>query len=68
MIRLSALALLTVFIFTSCEDKKEREKLEMENEELLAELNRAQMSVATLEEVGSLMDSIDKARSDLKLE
>jgi chromosome segregation ATPase len=68
MIRLTAFALLTAFIFTSCGDKKEREKLEMENEELQAELNRAQMSVATLEEVGSLMDSIDQARNALKLE
>ncbi len=40
----------------------------MENEELRAELNRAQMAVSTLEEVGTLMDSIDNARNALKLE
>ena len=40
----------------------------MENEELRAELARAQMAVSTLEEVGTLMDSIDNARNALKLE
>ena len=40
----------------------------MENEELRAELNRALVAAATLEEVGSLMDSIDLARNALKLE
>ena len=40
----------------------------MENEELKAELTRAQMAVSTLEEVGSLIDSIDKARNALQLE
>lgn len=68
MIRLSALALLSILIFVSCGDKEAQEKLVMENEELRAELTRAQMSASTLEEVGSLMDSIDVARNALKLE
>ncbi len=68
MKQLSALALLTVLIFISCGDKEAQEKLIMENEELRAELTRAQMSASTLEEVGSLMDSIDIARNALKLE
>lgn len=68
MIRLFTLALLTSLIFISCGTKEEREKLIMENEELKAELTRAQMSALTLEEVGSLMDSIDIARNALKLE
>ncbi len=56
------------FMVFSCVPKKEKEQLEMQNEELRAELTRAQLAVATLEEVGSLMDSIDKARNALKLE
>lgn len=68
MIRLSALALLSILFFVSCGDKEAHEKLVMENEELRAELTRAQMSASTLEEVGSLMDSIDVARNALKLE
>lgn len=68
MARLSIHTLIILFFLFSCGDKEENEKLLMENEELKAELNRAQMSVSTLEEVGSLMDSIDKARNALKLE
>lgn len=66
--RLSALALLSFMLFVSCGDKQAQEKLVMENEELRAELTRAQMSASTLEEVGSLMDSIDVARNALKFE
>jgi chromosome segregation ATPase len=62
------LYLLAGFIVFSCVPKAEKEKLEMENEELRAELTRAQMAVTTLEEVGTLMDSIDKARNALKLD
>lgn len=59
------MALVVVF---SCVPKEEKEKVEMENEELKAELARAQIAVSTLEEVGVLMDSIDKARNALKIE
>jgi len=55
-------------IIFSCVPKKEKEQLEMQNDELRAELARAQLAVSTLEEVGSLMDSIDNARNALKLE
>ena len=60
--------LTATFIVFSCVPKAEKEQVEMENEELKSELARAQMAVSTLEEVGSLMDSIDKARNALKLE
>jgi len=62
------LCMLMGIMTLACVSKEEKEKLEMENEELRAELNRAQMAVATLEEVGSLIDSIDEARDALKLE
>lgn len=63
-----ALYLLACLAAFSCVPTAEKEKLEMENEELRAELTRAQMAVSTLEEVGTLMDSIDKARDALKLD
>lgn len=68
MKRLVLLSLITAFFLASCMDKEENEKLKMENEVLTAELTRAQLAVSTLEEVGSLIDSIDKARNALKLE
>lgn len=52
----------------SCVSKDENEKVKMENEELKAELTRAQLAVSTLEEIGTLIDSIDVARNALKLE
>lgn len=63
---------ITLFTFVllaafSCVPKAEKEKLEMENEELKAELTRAKMAATTLEEVGALMDSIDVARNALEL-
>lgn len=68
MKRTIALYLIAVLMTYACVPKEEKEKLEMENEELRAELTRAQMAVSTLEEVGTLIDSIDKARNALKLE
>jgi chromosome segregation ATPase len=68
MKRSIALYLFAGLITFACVPKAEKEKLEMENEELKAELTRAQMAVSILEEVGSLMDSIDNAREALKLE
>lgn len=59
---------ITLLFAYSCISKKEKEELVMQNEELQAELNRAQMAVSMLEEVGSLMDSIDEARNALKIE
>ena len=47
---------------------KENDQVLLENEELKAELTRANLGVSTLEEVGSLIDSIDKARNALQLE
>lgn len=60
--------LLVLIISFSCVPKADKEKVEMENEELKAELNRAQVAITTLEEVGALMDSIDKARNALKIQ
>lgn len=57
-----------LFYFTGCEMQKENEDLKMENEELRANLNRAQAAATTLEEVGALIDSIDQARNTLRLE
>jgi len=64
---ISIIALVVIFAI-SCVPKSENEKVVMENEELKAELARAQMAASTLEEVGALMDSIDKSRNALKLE
>jgi len=65
----SPVLLFIAFLFLfSCVSKKENDQVLMENEELKAELTRAQMAVSTLEEVGSLIDSIDKARNALQLE
>jgi chromosome segregation ATPase len=68
MKRTIALYLISGLITYACVPKAEKEKLEMENEELRAELTRAQMTVSTLEEIGSLIDSIDKARNALRIE
>lgn len=65
---LIAIVFTALTLVFSCVPKSEKEQVDMENEELKAELARAQMAVSTLEEVGTLMDSIDKARNALKLE
>jgi len=63
-----ALYMMAGLLVFSCVPKKEKEQLEMQNQELRSELARAQLAVSTLEEVGNLMDSIDLARNALKLE
>ncbi len=68
MKKILILFLPALLFFTGCQMKKENEQLKMENEELKADLNRAQTAAATLEEVGALMDSIDKARNALRIE
>ena len=65
---LTALSLISVLFLFSCGSSEENEKIQMENEELKAELTRVQMTISTLGEVGSLIDSIDKARNALRLE
>lgn len=52
----------------SCGTKEENERLKNENQELEAELRRAKVGMETLEEIGSLMDSIDVAREAIQLE
>lgn len=61
------LIFISFFVF-SCTLKDENEKLKMENEELAAELSRAQAGVATLEQIGELMDSIDAKRDVIQLD
>ena len=63
-----ALFFVLSLILFSCVSKKENDQVLLENEELKSELTRAQLAVSTLEEVGTLMDSIDKARNALSLE
>jgi chromosome segregation ATPase len=50
-----------------CQDKEQAEMLQRENEELKAELTRAQAAVQTFEQVGTLIDSIDRMRNTLAL-
>lgn len=59
---------IAVLLIASCGQNKETERLRLENEELVAELNRTQRGVATLEEIGVLMDSIDAARKTVQLD
>jgi len=56
------------FILYSCGIKDENEQLKLQNEELSAELNRAQVGVSTLEQIGVLMDSIDQMRNVIQLD
>lgn len=68
MTKSTAVCVLMILLIIACVPREEKEQLELENEELRAELTRAQMAVNTLEEVGTLIDSIDEARNALKLE
>lgn len=64
----SLLFVLLPLVVLSCVSKEENEKLQREKEELEVELRRAQTGVATLEEIGVLMDSIDAARKSVTLD
>ncbi|HOX81946.1 MAG TPA: hypothetical protein PLS08_02870 [Chryseolinea sp.] len=55
-----------VAMLSSC-GTKEREALKSSNDSLRVELNAAQQSMATLQEVGTLLDSIDANRAALRL-
>ena len=59
---------LLALVFFGCGLKDENDQLKMENEELLAELRRANTGVETLQEVGALMDSIDNARNAVRMD
>ncbi len=62
------LLVLIPFLLFSCGLKDENEQLKMQNEELEAQLSRAQAGVATLEQIGVLMDSIDEMRDVIQLD
>ncbi len=53
-------------LFSSC-GTQEKERLQSSNDSLRVELNAAQQSMATLQEVGTLLDSIDANRAALRL-
>jgi chromosome segregation ATPase len=55
-----------VAMLSGC-DVKEKERLQSSNDSLRVELNAAQQSMATLQEVGTLLDSIDANRAALRL-
>jgi chromosome segregation ATPase len=63
-----AIAAATVALVPGCQWKQENEQLRLENEELRAELQRAELTEVVLEEVGIMMDSIDEARNALRLD
>jgi DNA repair exonuclease SbcCD ATPase subunit len=65
LLAITTTALCTV---AGCQWKQENEQLKLENEELKAELHRAELTEAVLEEVGVMMDSIDKARNALRFD
>jgi len=63
------LLLLIIVLLSACGQNNEQQRmLEEENEELKAELRRAEAGIATLQEVGVLLDSIDAARKSIQLE
>lgn len=68
MIKRYALWVLMPLIVISCGVQEENKQLKQENDQLKAELEQAQMSAQTLEEVGTLIDSIDAARDVLWLD
>ncbi|MEO7990271.1 MAG: hypothetical protein ABI663_12070 [Chryseolinea sp.] len=60
------LGIALVAFLSSC-GVKEKERLQSSNDSLRVELNAAQQSMATLQEVGTLLDSIDANRAALRL-
>jgi chromosome segregation ATPase len=65
MIRKLILAVPVVAMLWSC-DKKEREALQSQNDSLRTELQASQQTAATLQEIGTLIDSIDASRQLLR--
>ena len=65
MIRKLILAVPVVAMLWSC-DKKEREMLQAQNDSLRTELQASQQTAATLQEIGTLIDSIDASRQLLR--
>jgi chromosome segregation ATPase len=65
MIRKLILAVPVVAMLWSC-DKKEREMLQSQNDSLRTELQASQQTAATLQEIGTLIDSIDASRQLLR--
>jgi len=65
MIRKLILAVPVVAMLWSC-DKKERESLQAQNDSLRTELQASQQTASTLQEIGTLIDSIDASRQLLR--
>src|ERR1044071_574768 len=65
MIRKLILAVPVVAMLWSC-DKKEREALQAQNDSLRTELTASQATASTLQEIGTLIDSIDASRQLLR--
>jgi len=65
MIRKLILAVPVVAMLWSC-DKKERETLQAQNDSLRTELQASQQTAVTLQEIGTLIDSIDASRQLLR--
>ena len=65
MIRKLILAVPIIAMLWSC-DKKERETLQAQNDSLRTELQTSQATAQTLQEIGTLIDSIDASRQLLR--
>lgn len=67
MIRSTILAVPLALLFTNCTPKEELEALQSENDSLKNELVLNKEVMLTLQEVGSMIDSIDASRKLLKI-
>ncbi len=61
-------SVLAILLLGSCVSKQEHTKLKTELDSIQFELDAAQKAVATLHEVGELMDSVDIARTELSMD
>ncbi|MCZ6521011.1 MAG: hypothetical protein O6848_05920 [Bacteroidetes bacterium] len=62
------LGIASVTLLFSCSLKEENERMKVEIEQLKSELGISQLMAQTLEEIGGLLDSIDKHRQVLRLD
>lgn len=62
------LSVLAVLLLGSCVSKQDHTQLKTELDSIQYELESAQKAVATLHEVGALIDSVDAARNELTMD